>query len=281
MRRFFLEAFLFLSVLVSADPLPVGNFSLPFSQQIGPLVSFGENIVDQGQVIVYLGADAFIGNDRYSTDVIPSVVYGIRDDLSLFLQVPLAPGNKQGEAHSAGFEDMSLQLEYMFYDGVTTSSSIQATLVANVTFPTGSSTKIPPTGFGSTSFFLGSTLNYTTEQWFVFTSPGAILTTSNGGTQFGDAVLYQFGFARDFPSPFGWIFAWMVEFDGQYAWKNIIKGKTDPNSGGNVIYVTPSLWASSKRFILQLGVGYPIVQHLFGNQPKQWVLFDFNFGVTF
>jgi hypothetical protein len=281
MRHFVFASFLIISSSLIADPLPIGNFSLSFSQQIGPLVSFGENIVDKGQVVVYLAAVAFIGNHLYSTDMIPSVVYGIRDDLSLFLQVPVSPGNKQEKAHSAGFEDMSFQLEYLFYNGVTSCSSLQATLVGNVTLPTGSSTKTPPIGFGSTSFFLGSTLSYTTQQWFVFTSQGAILTTSSGGTQFGDAVLYQFGFARDFPSPSGWIFAWMVEFDGQHSWKDTIKGKTDPNSGGNVIYLTPSLWMSSKMFILQLGVGYPVVQHLFGNQLKQRLFIDFNFGVTF
>ena len=278
MRCLFLLA---LSSLLSADPLPIGNFSLPLSQQVGPLVSFGENILGKGEFITYLDADAYIGDDLYSTDAIPSVVYGIRDDLSLFLQVPLAPGNKRDGSHSAGFEDMSLQLEYAFYSGSTEVSSTQATFVANVTFPTGSSEKMPPTGFGSTSFFLGPTINYTTQQWFVFTSSGATLTTSSCGTQFGDAVLYQFGFARDFRSPPGWVFAWMVEFDGQYTWKNTIHGKTDPNSGGNVIYVTPSLWMSSKQYILQLGVGYPIVQHLFGHQSKQWLFIDFNFGVTF
>ena len=278
MRCLFLLA---LSSLLSADPLPIGNFSLPLSQQVGPLVSFGENILGKGEFITYLDADAYIGDDLYSTDAIPSVVYGIRDDLSLFLQVPLAPGNKRDGSHSAGFEDMSLQLEYAFYSGSTEVSSTQATFVANVTFPTGSSKKMPPTGFGSTSFFLGPTINYTTQQWFVFTSSGATLTTSSCGTQFGDAVLYQFGFARDFRSPPGWVFAWMVEFDGQYTWKNTIHGKTDPNSGGNVIYVTPSLWMSSKQYILQLGVGYPIVQHLFGHQSKQWLFIDFNFGVTF
>jgi hypothetical protein len=281
MRRFVLVSFFCLTSLLIADPPPVGNFALPISQQVGPLVGFGQNILGKGQVITYLFADAFIGNDSYEVDVIPSVVYGIRDDLSLFLQVPVSPGIKEGKDHSAGFEDMSLQLEYVFVNTANSSSTIQATLVGNVAFPTGSSSKNPPTGFGSTSFFLGSTFCYTTQNWVVFTSPGAILTTSSGGTQFGDAVLYQFGLARNIPSPSGWVFAWMVEFDGQYTWKNTIHGKTDPNSGGNVVYLTPSIWMSSKMFILQFGAGYPIVQHLFGDQFKQWLSFDFNFGVTF
>lgn len=263
------------------DLLTTGNFSLPVSQQPGPLISFGENIINQGQVQFYLFADAVIGNHSYSTDVIPSLLYGIRNDLSIFFNVPFSPRNKDEHDHSSGLEDIFFQLEYALYTWNTIDAVNLATIVANVTFPTGSSTKDPPTGFGSSSFFIGATFNHTRADWFVFTSPGAILTTSKHGTKFGDQLLYQFGFGRNISSPPGWIFAWMVEFDGLYAWKNRIKGRIDPDSGGNTIYLTPSIWISSKRNILQLGLGYPILQHLFGNQLKSFLAIDFNWGITF
>lgn len=230
-----------ISSLMYAEGTQLGNFSLPISQQPGPLVGFGENIVKQGQAQLFVFADAFLGKNSYLTDVIPSLLYGIRDDLSLFLNVPASPGNKSRNQRSSGLEDLFAQGEYAFYTKVGSQTTDQATVVANVAFPTGSSSKMPPTGFGSTSFFLGATFNHTGIDWFVFTSPGAILTTSHHGTQFGDQLLYQFGFGRDFPSPSGWIVAWMVECDGLYAWKNRIKGTVDPNSGGNIIFLTPSL----------------------------------------
>ncbi len=270
--------------LVYADkvrPPTLGNFALPTSQQPGPLVSFGENIIDKGQAQLFVFADVFIGKNSCLTDVVPGILYGITNDLSFFFNVPFSPGNKDRDKHSSGIEDIFAQFEYAFYNGINSNSVNQATIVANIAFPTGSSSKDPPTGFGSSSFFLGATFNHTAIDWFIFTSPGAIFTTSRHGTKFGDHFLYQFGFGRNIPSPAGWIFAWVLEFDGQYSWKDKIKGCTDPDSGGNTIYMTPSIWISSRRIILQFGAGYPIVQHLFGDQPKKFVSFDFDFGVTF
>lgn len=279
---------LFIPGLINADkseqplgPSKSGNFSLSTSQQPGPLVSFGENIIDKGLVQLFLFADAFIGKNSYSTDVVPSILYGINDDLSIFFNVPFSPGNKDRDHHSAGLEDIFAQLEYAFYNRKSSHSVDQATLVANVTFPTGSSSKDPPTGFGSSSFFIGATFNHMMIDWFFFVSPGGILTTSKHGTKFGDQFLYEFGLGRNIPSPKGWIFAWMLEFDGAYAWKDKYHGHTVRNSGGNTIYLTPSIWVSSQRIILQFGAGYPIVQHLFGKQSKKFLSFDFNFGVTF
>lgn len=265
----------------STQPVVLGNFALPVSQQPGPFVSFGENILAQGQVQLFLFADVFMGRNSYSTDVLPSILYGITDELYFFFSVPFSPGNKDRDQHSAGFEDIFAQLEYAFYTSNGSDTVDQATVVANITFPTGSSTKNPPTGFGSSSFFIGATFNHMGIDWFFFTSPGAILTTSKHGTKFGDQLLYQFGLGRNIPSPAGWIFAWMLEFDGTFAWKDKIKGATNPNSGGNTIYATPSIWISSKNIILQVGVGYPVVQHLFGSQSRKFLSFDVNFGVTF
>lgn len=293
MNHLFAYSFSFLFLLLTSfihsdqsnqkniEPIAEGNFALPTSQQPGPLVSFGENIVDKGQVQLFVFGDAFIGKKSYLTDVIPSILYGIRDDLSFFFNVPFAPRDKDRNQHASGLEDIFAQFEYAFFTKKRTHSIDQATIVANVTFPTGSSTKNPPTGFGATSFFIGTTFNHMTTDWFFFLSPGAVLTTSHRGTKFGDQILYQFGLGSNIPSPSGWIFAWMVEFDGEYFWKNKIKDSLDPNSGGNVIYITPSLWVSSKNFIGQLGIGYPCVQHLFGDQSKKFLLIVFNFGYTF
>jgi len=111
---------------------------------------------------------------------------------------------------------------------------------------------------GSPSFFLGTTFNRTYVDWFVFSSPGAVLTTAKTGTKFGNSYLYQFGFGRNIADTNGWILAGMAEIDGDYTQRNRVRGIIDANSGGNVIYVTPSLWASTKKFIFQFGVGLPV-----------------------
>lgn len=264
------------------EPPPIGNFALPTSQQPGPLLSFGEKMLDENQAQLFLFADNFSGVRSHTVDIIPSILYGIQDNLSVFFNVPIAASFKSDKNRSSGLEDTFLQLEYAFYTKKTFEHVDQATLVANVTFPTGSTKKQPPTGFGSSSFFLGTTFNRMYTDWFMFTSPGVVLTTSHDSTKFGNEFLYQAGFGRNILSiDSEWIFAWMIEADGQYTEKDKIKGITDPNSGGNIVYVTPSLWISSKKIVAQLGFGLPATQHLFGNQKRNNYLLVANLGWTF
>lgn len=258
-----------------------GNFSLPLSQQPGPLVGFGENIIEKGKTQFFMFADEYKRKNGYSIDVIPSIVYGIRDDLSLFINLPIAPRYKASGHHSAGLEDAFVQLEYAFYTAIQKSTTDQATIVANVTFPTGSFRKEPPTGAGSPSFFLGTTYSHMGRDWFSFGSLGTIQTTSRGNNKTGNQYLYQTGFGRNIASLHGWIFAWMVEFDGLYTSKTRVRGIIDNNSGGNVVYLTPSLWASSEHVIIQLGAGGILTQHLFGNQSRYTHQIVCNLGWTF
>ena len=160
-------------------------------------------------------ARSFIGRKKTTIDLIPSVLFGITKDWSIFFNFPFTPLIRDGSHESSGLEDFFIQLEYAFYNKTTSTYADQATIVGNITFPTGSIKKNPPTGFGSPSLFLGGTYYHVLVDWFLFTSHGAVLTTSENGTKFGDQFLYQFGLGRNIPSPSGWIYAWMVEIDGQ------------------------------------------------------------------
>lgn len=243
-----------------------GNFALPSSQQPGPLIGFGQDIIDKNETQLFLFADDYKGINQHFIDLIPSVLYGITDNLSFLVNAPYAASFKSGEQQSSGFEDGSAQIEYAFYNKSTSNFVDQATVVTNMSFPMGSTQKNPPTGVGSPSFFLGTTYNRKYVKWSFFGSPGAVLTTDENGTQFGNSYLYQCGLGRSIADTGRWIFAWMTEVDGTYTQKNKVSGVIDPNSGGNVIYLTPSLWASTKKFIFQFGIGFPVSQHWYGKQ---------------
>lgn len=264
------------------DELPrIGNFSLPTSQQPFGLFAFGGNIIDRGEVQLFLFADEFAGNKRLLTDVIPSVLFGVTDNFSILFNFPFSPIQRDHCHRSSGFDDFFIQLEYAFWNKKTKTYMDQATIIANVTVPTGSLKKDPPTGFGSPSLFLAATYTHMRVDWFAFAGEGAILATSNHGTKIGDQFLYQFGFGRNISSPCGWIYAWMIEFDGQYSKRNRFRGRLDHNSGGNFIYITPSLWMSSETILLQFGVSFPLTQNLFGRQRKFDYALNFNFGWAF
>lgn len=263
------------------EPPKIGNFSLPSSQQPSGLFGFGANVIDKDEIQLSFFADEFIGKRRATIDLIPSVLFGITDELSVYFIFPLTPLFKDGHKRSSGFEDFAVQFEYAFYNRSTSTYVDQATILGNIMFPTGSTHKHPPTGFGSPSFFVGSTFYRMYVDWFLFVMPGALLTTSNHGTKLGEQFLYQCGIGRNFYTPKGWIYAWMIEVDGQYSKKNRIHGDIDPNSGGNVIYATPSLWISSKSILMQFGVSFPITQNLFGKQHKFDYALNFNFAWSY
>lgn len=263
------------------EPPKTGNFALSTSQQPSALFGFGGNIIDEDEVQLYFFGDQFRGTSRIVTDLIPSILFGITNNLSIFFNFPFTPLMESNEHKSSGLEDFFVQLEYAFYNKSKTAYSDQATVVANITVPTGSINKNPPTGFGAPSIFLGATYYHMLSDWFVFTAPGAVLTFSEHGTKFGDQFLYQFGIGRNIPSPKDWIYAWMVEVDGQYNKRNRINGALDHNSGGNIIYVTPSAWISSKEMLFQFGVSLPVNQNLFGNQHKLDYALNVNFAWSF
>ena len=225
--------------------------------------------------------DTYQRHDGYFNDLIPGLVYGISDTMSLFFNVPVATGYKDRTLHSSGFEDIFLQFEYAYYVKNKKRATNQATVVANISCPTGSSHKKPPTGYGAPAYFIGTTYNHTAVDWLYFGSLGALFPSSHGSSRTANQYLYECGFGRNIASSPAYIFSWMVECDGIYGGKNKVQGKQDPNSGGNVIYVTPSLWLSTEKLILQLGAGGILTQHLYGNQTKYTYQVIFNLGWTF
>jgi len=260
-------------------PERIKNFALSSSQELSPLVSFGQTIINKGDLQVFVNSSGYLGKSSYLTYVVPYFIYGIRDDLSFSAYVPFSPKNAVEGTHSSGILDSFTQLEYAFYAGEGSYYEDQATILTQVIFPTGTTTKNPPTGAGAMSFFLGATVDRMTYNWYFFISPAVELALSNGGTKQGNLIYYQCGIGRYIPCPQGWIFAALVEFDGQYGWKDKVNGLKNPSTGGNIIYLTPSLWFSSKRVILQFGAGYPVIQNLFGNQPKQHYSVNFSLGI--
>jgi hypothetical protein len=249
---------------------------------IRPLMSFGQNILPKDKMQLAVFVDYFQGSKQHFSDVTPSVLYGISDDFSLMLSAPIAVSYQQGDHHANGLEDASLQGEYAFYSKKTAEYSDQATVVAGLAVPSGSVNKKPPTGFGAMSYFLGLTVNRSYSDWFAFLSPGATLTTTHDRTRYGNEYLYQLGIGHNIANiKSEFLLAGLLEFNGKFSVKNSIQGVKNQNSGGNVVFATPSLWLSSKQFIAQLGVGVPLSQHLFGDQIKTRCLLAANFSWTF
>jgi hypothetical protein len=174
--KFFLLNFLIVSAHLQGEsrekgknePPAIGNFALVASQQPYGLFAFGGNVIDRGEMQLFFFADYFKGKEKVIVDLIPSVLFGITDDCSIFFNFPFTPELKDGPHRSRGLEDFFIQVEYAFYNKKTASYVDQATVVGNITTPTGSVKRNPPTGFGSPSLFLGGTYCRMMVDWFVF-----------------------------------------------------------------------------------------------------------------
>ena len=254
------------------EPTPpeIGILSMPTVQEPGPLVGFGQNVVDKHNAQILLLGAKLSGQGEHFVDLAPSFLYGITDTLSLFFTVPYAVSYKQDAYHSSGVGDTLLQFEYNFYQKSTYTYYQRATAVFSLLLPTGSSTKIPNTGNGSSYLFLGTTFNQTYVNWYFFVSPGTLQTTENKqAIKYGNQYFYQGGLGRSiFVMSGKLLIALMLEIDGTYIEKTQFFGISNPNSGGNIILATPSLWLSTHNLTLQLGFSYPIYQRFNGNQPR-------------
>ena len=259
----------------------IGNFSLPPSQQPGPLVSFGQTNIDKNQQQFFLFPQYIEGNDQKYTILSPDYVYGITDELAFLFDMHIDIHAQDGMHRSSGLEDTLLQLEYSYYYKAAPTYFDSNTIVGGVVLPTGSSDKNPPTGFGAAAFLLGTTFSRTYINWYLFTSEGMLLTTANNKIRFGNQFYYQAGIGRNILAKTDkYLFMWLLEADGTYFQKNSAYGITDPDSGGNIILVTPSLWLSTKTLTLQFGVGFYPVQNLFGEQNKNSHLLIGNIAYT-
>jgi hypothetical protein len=263
------------------QPPPIGNFSLPTSQQPATLFGFGGNIFDEGEFQINVFVDAFNGKRKQATDVIPNIIFAVTDDWSFSFFFPFAPRYREENYRSAGPEDFSVVTEYVIYKKSAYCYVDQATVLGGLLVPTGSVNVFPRTGFGSPGYLVGGTFYRTLVNWIFFTAQGAHLTTSERGLKLGNQFFYQFGVSRNIPSPCGWIYSLMLEVDGQYFQKDQILGVTDPNTGGNMIYITPSLFISSKYLLMQLGISFPGNQNLFGHQNKFDYALNFNFAWSY
>lgn len=59
-----------------------------------------------------------------------------------------------------------------------------------------------------------------------------------------------------------------LEINGEWQAKQTISGETDPNSGGNVVYLSPGLRVTSNAWSGFVSLGLPIVNDLNGEQSE-------------
>ena len=252
-----------------SEPPPIGNFSLPVSQQPAPLYSFGQNIINKGTAQLFLTPDGARSSTSHYSELSASFLYALSDEASLLFTAPYLLNNTDERVHSSGYSDTDIQGEYAFYNDSKSDHTTQATVLGGITFPTGDLHKIPPTGYGCPTYFIGGTYNLMFVNWLWFASAGVQPAADTEHIHYKTQSFYQSGVGRVLSSQSKeYIFLGLLELDGQTNGANRVLRFTRPGTSGNILYATPSLWFSTKNLIFQLGISLPVTQHTSGSQSK-------------
>jgi len=243
----------------SSTPPSIGNFALPSSQQPGPLVSFGQTLVDKNQLQLSYSTFSpyhIVGPFR---NMNASATLGVSDETAIFFNYPIALYFGPSPLPGLDPKLVNLQLEHAFYASGNTKYQEQATVVG--------AAFVPLDDTGSIGYFLGATYTRTYTDWLMFVSPGIFLRTTSQHVRPGNQYFYQAGIGHNIVAVTDKsnVFA-LLEFDGTYEDKSKYFGRNYPDAGRHLITLTPSLSLATKHFIAQVGVGFPIVQRVVGNQ---------------
>lgn len=249
------------------SPPNIGNFALPGPQQPGPLMSFGQTLIGRNQWQLQYSTFSPYYVAAPFKNMNASMIFGMTDDTAVYFNYPVA---SDSSPPARTLKDTVLQLEHAVYAYGNQRYQEQTTVVGAVVLPLdqGDITN-NISGYGSPAYFLGGTYNRIYVDWLYFVSPGYSLPTTSNHLKIGPQWLYQAGLGRSICSVTDQsILFGLLEINGQYAYKNKYFGLFDINSGGNVVALTPSLSLSFRHLMAQVGVGFPVVQDLNGNQTK-------------
>lgn len=259
-----------------------GNLALPTSQQPSPLFCFGQEVVDKHNLQLFAYINSLLNKQADFTQVIPNILYGITDELTLTAGTPTAAKFKYQNIRSSGIGDLFIQTEYAFYNKDRSTYAQQATCVAQMTFPSGSLKKNPPTGFGSPTFLIGATAGHMGINWYLFTCFGGIITTPHHNNQFPNTILYQWGIGRNiYYISEKLIITLLAEFFGSYTSTTRIRGPHYKNFDANNFYIGPSLWISTRHFIFNPGIAFSLYKQQANDPTRGRVLVSADIGWTF
>ena len=203
---------------------------------------------------------------------------------------------------TSGIGDLSLFGQYRFYGQ---SGGLQASLLGGVKTPTGETgerdtqgelfeAEFQP-GSGSWDPMFGLALSQAQGRWsfhgnFLYT----IATEGTQRTDLGDRLHYNgaatyrlmgldakathevtISHSRDkghnyqhATSPKGLVVDVVLELNGEWQAKQTISGASDPNSGGNIVFLSPGMRVASNRWSGFVTVGLPIINDLNGLQSE-------------
>jgi outer membrane putative beta-barrel porin/alpha-amylase len=244
--------------------------------------------------------------DAHSTDLLLSpslgVGYGVTDDFTVSARLPyllrtairhghLEDGEALAETHgdSQGVGDLTLLGQYRFLNGAW--GGLESALLFGIKAPTGDTGERDregerfeaehQPGSGSWDPLLGLALSRRLgpcsldgNLLYTFATKGTQRTDLGDRLHYNAAVSYRLGaegsghHSHSHETPAHRHVNWdlILELNGEWQGKQRVAGVSDPNSGGNLIYLSPGFRMSDGSWGATVSVGVPVLQDLNGVQ---------------
>lgn len=228
--------------------------------------------------------------------------YGATRDFVLFGILPYSDkrldmdtGGQRIKRNDRGFGDLTLIGRYTAYQGDAPRRTFRLAPFLGVKAPTGSnnardaSGRLPPPvqlGSGSWDLLGGVVATYQTLDFQVDGQLSYKANREANGFRFGDVTELDASLQyRLWPQITGsgvpaFLYG-VLEVNLIHAEKNRIGGVADPNSGGTTLFVSPGLQYVTKKWILEAGVQFPVVQNLNGTALKNDYILNAGFRINF
>ena len=261
--------------LVGALLLTIGfgvsaSWAAPIATNTALPVSANEIILRE-QLVATHSSDSFGGTNRQVNRFEARTVlgYGLTSKLAVFGVLPLVNIDRTiGDVSTSefGLGDAALLARYEVFRSDQLGRTIRVAPYAGVRLPTGRDGK---TGDGSVDVFGGLIATVASTKWVLDSQLRYDHNREADGFDRGDSTSFETSFQyRLSPGTVtqetkAFIFG-VLEFSAIHYERNLLGGVTDPNSGGNQIFLTPGLQYSTRRWIADLGVKVPIVNDLNG-----------------
>lgn len=221
------------------------------------------------------------------------LAYGITEDLTASLSVPLAPGvddlrlenppRTRGQAMMGGFGEVEGGLWWRFhkqYPGA--GQRYESTFYLNASVPTDDTRG--GVGVGP-SLTAAVATGYASRTWYWWGAAGYQRYFERGGDRLGDlpyvsaAIGYRPPvFQQDYPKPDFRIF---LEALAEFPERDERDGQKLANSGGTVVLLGPSVLGLFGKYGVELGAMFPVHEDLNGDQPEETVRVTLDFTVWF
>lgn len=264
--------------LSAIEQLREGNLLLRDSLQPSPMFAIGQNIFDRREMVWQTPLLYFKGPHLKNLTLGSGFIYAPNDHSSVYVVVPGTLFNEQDCERTRMLNDIFLQCEYCYYKKEARTYTAELTLVSDIFWTTDGGDTPLHQGSGVVSFYVGGTASITHINWYAYADAGVFMPTKDDvGTQFGKSVFYEWGVGHNIFARDKTVITGILVFNGIFSEPDIIRGRRDRNSGSNILYAGGELYSVYEPYVLQVGIQWPIMQKLKGDQPK----IDYRFGVTF